>query len=147
MGSKHSNKDHETRNKAQQLQYRILCDKENLELIVDVVKSSSKQSCYVNEEVLSTYCALLDKEYETVDLDFHYINMMFFRMLSHCESSIFMKLSFMELLHRVLEHFKELTDTFNLNLNDSQIKFRDFAYKIVKDFAIRMEKHPLTYIE
>ncbi|CAG8519745.1 17616_t:CDS:10, partial [Racocetra persica] len=185
MGSKHSNKDHETRNKAQQLQYRILCDKENLELIVDVVKRSSKQSVsflrslvetvhrllsmlervksrkyiyvkqkrktnrpnkkvkYIKDEyeytidkidsqVLSTYCALLDQEYETVDLDFHYINMMFFRMLSHCESSIFMK---------------ELTDTFNLNLNDSQIKFRDFAYKIVKDFAIRMEKHPLTYIE
>ncbi|CAG8852432.1 22540_t:CDS:2, partial [Gigaspora margarita] len=44
MGSKNSNYDHETRNKAQQLQYRILCDKESLELIVDVVKKSSKQS-------------------------------------------------------------------------------------------------------
>lgn len=220
MGSKNSDYDHETRNKAQQLQYRILCEKESLELIVDVVKKSSKQSvsflrslietvhrflsmlervklrkyiyvkqkyqpnkpsknvkyikdeyeylmdkmdsreqrhrteafdryekCYVNEEVLSTYCALLDKEYETIDLDFHYINSMFFRIFSHCESSIFLKLSFMELLHRVLEHFKELTDSFHLNLNDSQIKFKEFAYKIVEDFAIRMEKNPLTYIE
>ncbi|CAG8510889.1 3315_t:CDS:10 [Cetraspora pellucida] len=220
MGSKHSNKDHEIRNKAQQLQYRILCDQENLELVVDVVKRSSKQSlsflrslvetvhrllsmlervksrkyiyvkqkrqtnrsnkkvkyikdeyeyridkidsreqrfrteafdryemCYVDEEVLSTYCALLDKEYEIVDFDFHYINTMFFRIFSNCESSIFMKLSFMELLHRVLEHFNQLTDSFQLNLNDSQIKFKEFAYKIVKDFAIQMEKNPLTYIE
>ncbi|CAG8667111.1 15805_t:CDS:10, partial [Dentiscutata heterogama] len=203
MGSKNSNEDHETRNKVQQLQYRILCDKENLELIVDVVKRSSKQSvsflrslietvhrllsmlervklrkyiyvkqkrqtnklskkvkyikdeyeyrmdkidsheqrhrtetfdryekCYVDEEVLSTYCALLDKEYETIDLDFYYINTMFFRIFSNCESSIFLKLSFMELLHRILEHFRELTDSFHLNLNDSQIKFKEFAYKI-----------------
>ncbi|CAG8757956.1 6013_t:CDS:10 [Dentiscutata erythropus] len=232
MGSKNSNEDHETCNKVQQLQYRILCDKENLELIVDVVKRSSKQShnskspfvidylisflrnlietvhrllsmlervklrkyiyvkqkrhtnklskkvkytkdeyeyrmdkidsreqrhradafdryekCYVDEEVLSTYCALLDKEYETIDLDFHYINTMFFRIFSNCESSFFLKLSFMELLHRILEHFRGLTDSFHLNLNESQIKFKEFAYKIVEDFAIRMEKNPLTYIE
>ncbi|CAG8565425.1 4141_t:CDS:10, partial [Scutellospora calospora] len=220
VGSKSTNEDHESRNKAQQLQHRILNDKKNLELIVDVVKSSSKQPvsflrslvetvhrllstlervksrkyiyvkqkrrankhsknikyikdeyeyrvdkidsceqryrakafekyemCFVNEEVLSTYCALLDKEYETIDLDFHYINTMFYRIFSYCESSIFLKLSFMELLNRVLEHFKELTDSFHLNLNKSQIKFKEFANKIVEDFAERMEKNPLSYIE